>query len=200
MLLFIFRPLTYPNHVRDFFVCSHSKCDKSHQFSPHSDVAKKSNISKCKFSGLFQPKRPIEKLDLDLPQYRKATIKHEPPLIDQWLIRATVSPGGTHGSSEGFSLVSICSQSRSSSRPWVYPQDEKGFSKSQSPATKEQTFILSALFPLPQPGNERFLLLLAYFRHDAAARNAICQTTAALKPRWRAIRSERTAQHIYYHH
>lgn len=102
----------------------------------------------------FQVKRPIEKLDLDptvqiSTDDQQTTIKHEPPLMDQWLINAQVSPDGTHGSSEGLSLVSICSQSSSSSRPWVYPQDEKGFLKSQSPAKKGKTFILSARFQLP---------------------------------------------------
>lgn len=34
------------------------------------------------------------------------------------------------------------------------------------------------------------------FRPNAAARDAICQTTAALKQRWRGIQTARTAQHI----
>lgn len=58
------------------------------------------------------------------------------------------SPEGIHGSDGDFSLVLTCSHSRSSSRPWLYPQAASGFSKVQSPVTKGRNIYGYAIFPL----------------------------------------------------
>lgn len=63
-------------------------------------------------------------------------------------------PEGIHGSDEGFSLVLACSQSRSSSLPWLYPHAASGFSKLQSPATKGRNSYCFTAFPLTCCSNE----------------------------------------------
>ena len=64
-------------------------------------------------------------------------------------------PEGIHGSDEGFSLVLACSQSRSSSLPWLYPHAASGFSKLQSPATKGRNlYSYTVFFPLTCCSNE----------------------------------------------
>ncbi len=57
-------------------------------------------------------------------------------------------PEGIHGSDEGFSLVLACSQSRSSSLPWLYPHAASGFSKLQSPVTEGRNLCGYTVFPL----------------------------------------------------
>lgn len=63
-------------------------------------------------------------------------------------------PEGIHGSDEGFSLVLACSQSRSSSLPWLYPHAASGFSKLQSPVTKGRNLYGYTVFPLTCCSNE----------------------------------------------
>lgn len=64
-------------------------------------------------------------------------------------------PEGIQESDEGFSLVLACSQSRSSSLPWLYPHADSGLSKSQSPVKKkEEIYIAFAAFPLTCRSNE----------------------------------------------
>lgn len=57
-------------------------------------------------------------------------------------------PEGSHGSDEGFSLVLVCSQSRSSSLPWLYPHAASGFSKLQSPVTKGRNLYGYTVFSI----------------------------------------------------
>lgn len=63
-------------------------------------------------------------------------------------------PEGIQESDEGFSLVLACSQSRSSSLPWLYPHADSGLSKSQSPVRKGRNLYCFAAFPLTCRSNE----------------------------------------------
>lgn len=67
-------------------------------------------------------------------------------------------PEGIQESDEGFSLVLACSQSRSSSLPWLYPHADSGLSKSQSPVKKtkkkKRSLYCFAAFPLMCRSNE----------------------------------------------
>lgn len=89
-------------------------------------------------------------------------------------------PEGIHGSDEGFSLVLACSQSRSSSLPWLYPHAASGFSKLQSPVTKGRNLYGYTVFPLTCCSNEWIYKLYPTFffpsLFPSGIHNAICQT------------------------